>query len=158
MSWTKWIDPETRRWTVCCGNRKVNKKWKAVLPESLNKKEPNFWKTQKTYIKAILKYQKIYIKDLPKVNKNIYIKALNFLLKTGLNSFFWQFWKSRPKKSPNLKFAKTKFWSPNGSKSHPNGDKSSNLAPLVERTRFEKWWRNHIYKQSPVKSPDIKTL
>ena len=51
----------------------------AVLPESLNEKSPNFWKSQKTYIKG-----------LPKV-KNIYIKALKFLLKTGLNRFFDNF-------------------------------------------------------------------
>ena len=39
----------------------------SVLPESLNKKSPNFWKPQKTFIKAILKSQKTYIKGLSKV-------------------------------------------------------------------------------------------
>ena len=70
----------------------------SVLPESLSEKSPNFWKSQKTYIKAISKSQKTYIKGLPKV-KNIYIKALKFLLKTGLNRFFWQFLKKSPKRS-----------------------------------------------------------
>ena len=79
-----------------------------VLPESLNKKEPNFWKTQKTYIKAILKYQKIYIKGLPKVI-NIYIKALKIMLKTGLNRFFKQFLKNRPKNRQILKSPKQNF-------------------------------------------------
>ena len=63
-----------------------------VLPESLNKQSPNFWKLQKTYIKAILKSQKTYIKGLPKV-KNIFIKALKIILKTSLNRCFNNFWK-----------------------------------------------------------------
>ena len=74
----------------------------AMLPESLNKKSPNFWKPQKTYIKAILKSQKTYIKGLLKV-KNIYIKALKIMQKTSLNSFFWLFLKSSPKRSQILK-------------------------------------------------------
>ena len=64
----------------------------SVLPENMNKKSPNFWKPQKTYIKAILKSQKTYIKGLPK-GKNINIKALKIMLKTGLNRFFEFFWK-----------------------------------------------------------------
>ena len=64
----------------------------AVLPESLNKKLPNFLQPQKTYIKAILKSQKTYNNVLPEV-KNNYIKALKSLLKTGLNKFFHNFWK-----------------------------------------------------------------
>ena len=100
--------------------------WFTVLPESLSEKSPNFWKPQKTYIKAISKSQKTYIKGLPKV-KNIYIKALKFLLKTGLKKIK----KKEPKKELNFKIAKSKYWAPNGSKNHPNGSKSPNLAVLL---------------------------
>ena len=54
----------------------------AVLPESLSKKQPNFIKPQKTYIKALLKTQNIYIKALSK-GKNIYIKAQRDRAKTS---------------------------------------------------------------------------
>ena len=52
-----------------------------VLPEILNKKEPNFCKPQKAYIKAILKSQTTYFKGLPKF-RNIYIKPLKIMPKT----------------------------------------------------------------------------
>ena len=52
-------------------------------------------------------------KDLhqrPRKVKNIYIKALKFLLKTGLNRFFDSFWKveNSPKKLPNFKSPQNK--------------------------------------------------
>ena len=45
-------------------------------------KVAKFLKNPKTYIKATKKYQKTYIKDLPKV-KNICTKTIKIMLKTG---------------------------------------------------------------------------
>ena len=67
----------------------------SVLPESLNKNKQNFRKPQKTYIKALLKTQNIYIKALSKGKKNIYIKAQRDRAKTRFklvwNQFFDKF-------------------------------------------------------------------
>ena len=62
----------------------------AVLPESLNKKSPNFWKPQKTYIKAILKSQKTYQRP-PKSQKYLHQSSKNYaknLFKQAFSNFF----------------------------------------------------------------------
>ena len=99
-----------------------------MLPESLNKKSPNLRRTQKTYIKAILKSQKTYIKGRSTV-KNVYIKALKIMLNTGFNRFFDHFWKFA-QEYPNFKMAISKFWLPKDSKSHLIDSKLPNLAAL----------------------------
>ena len=76
--WKTMIKPENMQQLT-----KLNfKTFKQCCQKSLNKKLPNFWKPQKTYIKAIFKSQKTF----PTV-KNIYIKALKFMLKTSLERF-----------------------------------------------------------------------
>ena len=58
----------------------VNFKRDLVLPESLRKKQPNFRKKQKTYIKAVLKPQNTHTKS---VSKNSYIRAQRDRIQTG---------------------------------------------------------------------------
>ena len=65
----------------------------------------------------------------PNSQKYLHQSCKNFA-KNRFKQVFLTIFEKLPWKEPNFKIAKSKYWSPNGSKSHPNGSKSPNLAPL----------------------------
>ena len=68
---------------------------------------------------------------LPKIQKYLHQSSENHAINL-FKQVFMTIFENLPKKEPNFKVAKAKYWLPNGTKISLNGDKSPNLAALCK--------------------------